>query len=61
MIDSSVLKDAIDFAFSEMPKESMSPEEALRQKRIMLDRVEKGDLKSPGDIVAAFDELNKGG
>lgn len=60
MIENRVLKEAVDFAFDEMPESSMSPEEAARQKRLMLDKIASGEIKTPEDVMTAFDELNKG-
>lgn len=60
MINNAVLKKGVDFAFNEMPADSMSPEKAQRQKQIMLDKIEKGEIKSPEDIMKIFDQLNQG-
>lgn len=57
-MDESVLKKGVDFAFREMPVDSMSREEAEKQKNIIFKKIEEGEIKSPEEVMEAFDQLN---
>lgn len=60
MITDSVLKEAVDFAFNEMPGDSMSPGQAEKQKRIILAKIEEKKIRTPEEVMEAFDQLNQG-
>jgi hypothetical protein len=57
-MDKATLKKGVDYAFNEMPSDSIDREEAQRQKKVILDKIEKGEITSPEEVMGAFDQLN---
>lgn len=61
MSDHQAFKELIDYSLDEMPADSMSKNEREKIRVSMYDKLEKGQIRGPGDIMEEFDRIEKEG
>jgi len=57
MIDKKELKEVVDFAYSEMPEDSMNRKEAKRQKNIIFKKIDSEKITTIDEVLTEFNRM----